>query len=722
LEGDYMERIRVAPLLLAVLCAGAEMRAQAPQATIRVEIRSSGRAVQGAEVTAGGKRARSGQDGVVILPAPLGHVEIHVSKEGVFPAQATLEVDAVREWRIQIELEPQKEQEEKITVYATRNDVRVQDSPVHVEVVSLDEINEELVMRPGDLSMLLNEMGGMRVQTTSPALGAASVRVQGMVGRYTAFLSDGLPLFGQQGAGLGLLQIPPMDLAQVEVIKGNASALYGSAAMAGVVNLISRRPSKEPVHEFLFNRSSLGETDGAIFLASQLTSHWGGSLLGGAYLQEHWDVNGDGWSDVAGYSRGVFRPRLYWDNGQGGTALLTGGVIYEDRSGGTVSGAVLPATHQPYIEALRTNRYDVGGNVQRVFGGRLVATARFSISAQEHRHQFGEDIERDRHELWFGEVSLKGASGRNTWVAGFAAQRDAFRPDDVPRFAYTYVTPGLFAQDDINLAPWLTISASARLDFQDHYGTFFSPRLSVLLRRSGWTSRISAGQGFFAPTPLTEETEAAGLTKLMMPAPLRAERGRSASVDLTRALGPVSVTGTLFASNVDHAVYVDRGAVYTIYNSAGPTKNRGAELLATLRKAPFTATASYTYVRSTEHEPSGRAAVPLTPRHGLGVVGMWEKEGVTRVGVECYYAGPQRLEYNPYRSQSPAYVIVGVMAEHKVAAHVKLFLNLENLNNVRQTHWDPLLLPSRALDGRWTVDAWAPLDGHVINGGVRLTF
>src|SRR5438874_6501064 len=100
-------------------------------------------------------------------------------------------------------------------------------------------------MRPADLSMLLNEMGGMRVQTTSPALGAAIVRVQGMLGRYTAFLSDGLPLFGQQGAGLGLLQIPPMDLGQVEVIKGNHSALYGSAAMPGVVNLIARRASKE---------------------------------------------------------------------------------------------------------------------------------------------------------------------------------------------------------------------------------------------------------------------------------------------------------------------------------------------------------------------------------------------------------------------------------------------------------------------------------------------
>jgi len=133
-------------------------------------------------------------------------------------------------------------------------------------------------------------------------------------------------------------------------------------------------------------------------------------------------------------------------------------------------------------------------------------------------------------------------------------------------------------------------------------------------------------------------------------------------------------------------------------------------------------TASYTYARTSEFEPSGRAEVPLTPRQSLGVLGMWEKEGVARVGVECYYTGRQRLEYNPYRDFSAPYVLVGAMAERKIAAHVKLFLNLENLANVRQTRWDPLLLPSRGADGRWTVDAWAPLDGRVINGGARFTF
>ena len=92
-------------------------------------------------------------------------------------------------------------------------------------------------MTPGDITMMLNETSGLRVQVTSPSLGGASVRVQGLRGRYTQILSDGLPLYGGQTGGLGLLQIPPMDLGGVEVIKGVASALYGGSALGGVVNL-----------------------------------------------------------------------------------------------------------------------------------------------------------------------------------------------------------------------------------------------------------------------------------------------------------------------------------------------------------------------------------------------------------------------------------------------------------------------------------------------------
>lgn len=710
-------------VLIALLVLAGRGLGQTGQPGIRVTVKSEAAPVGDAVVTGNGLTVHTSSDGAAFLGAGPGQVSLSVEKDGFFAAHLSVAVQSSGETDVDVELQARKTDEEEVTVYATRTNVRLQDSPLHVEVVSQDEIGEELAMRPGDISMLLNEMGGMRVQTTSPGLGAASVRVQGMRGRYTAFLTDGLPLFGQQGAGLGLLQIPPMDLAQVEVLKGNASALYGSSALAGVVNLISRRPTKEPIRELLVNRSSLGETDGSMFLGTQLTEQWGASLLAGGYGQDQRDRNDDGWADIAGYSRGSLRPRFFRDNKRGSTALLTTGFTYEDRTGGTMPGFTLPATGQPYREGLKSTRYDLGATLQRAFGTRYVLSVRLAGSDQDHRHQFGEDVEKDRHDLLFGEVVMRGAVGKNTLVAGVAMQRDAYRPHDVPRFAYTYVVPGLLAQDDIEVAPWLSVSGSARLDFHNVYGTLFSPRLSVLLRKAGWTSRISAGQGFFAPTALTEETEAAGLARLFEPASLQAERGRNVSADLTRTLGPISVTGTFFASTIDHPVYVDRGAVYEIFNLAGPARNRGAEVLGTYRKAPFTVTATYTYVRTSELEPlAGVKEIPLTPRHNLGLTGMWEREGSSRIGMECFYTGQQRLEYNPYRAVSRPYVLVGAMGEQKIAAHVKLFLNLENLTDVRQTRWDPLLLPGRESDGRWTVDAWAPLDGRVINGGARFSF
>lgn len=614
---------------------------------------------------------------------------------------------------------------EAITVTATRTETRLEDIPTRVEVLEREEIEEKMLMTPGDIVMLLNEMGGMRVQTTSPSLGAASVRIQGMRGRYTRFLADGLPLFGQQGGGLGLLQIPPADLGQVEVIKGVSSALYGAGAMAGVVNLLSRRPGREPVHEILVNQTSLGGTDVSLFAASKLTSHWGVSLLGNGDWQVRKDIDGDGWADLAGYTRGVVRPRFFWDGGDGRSALLTAGVTYEDRQGGTLPGNVLAATGMPYREALDTRRYDVGGNVQFLIHKRYVVTSRLAASWQRHWHSFGEIRERDRHEMLFGEVAVRGsaalgAAGRHTWVAGVAADRDVYRPLDVSRFAYRYVTPGVFLQDDMEMASWLSVSASGRADFQSRYGTFFSPRLSALLRGRGWTSRLSAGQGFFAPTPLTEETEAAGLSRLKVPVDLRAERGRSASWDLTRALGPVSATVTLFASSVRNPIHVRR-ATYTLVNSPAPTRNRGAELLATYRKKPFSATASYTYVRSRETDSGQRVDTPLTPRHSFGITGMWEKENTWRIGVEAYYTGRQRLEQNPYRGASEAYVSTGFLIERRFGP-LRAFLNAENLTDARQTRWNPLIRADRAADGRWTVDAWAPLDGRVFNGGVRFGF
>ena len=421
---------------------------------------------------------------------------------------------------------------------------------------------------------------------------------------------------------------------------------------------------------------------------------------------------------MAGYDRGVVRPRFFRDDGEGRSLFLTAGATRETRSGGTEPGRVLPAGGAPYREALDTRRHDLG-LLWQTLAGRSVVTARAAVARQWHEHRFGETLERDRHDTSFAEIAVRRTAGRHTWVAGAAVEHDAYRPDDVPRFGHAFATPGLFVQDDVDVRSWLALSMSGRLDRHSAYGWFLSPRVSALLRSGDWSTRLSAGTGFFGPTALTEETEAAGLTRLTVDGPLRAERGRSVSVDLTRTHGPAAWTVTLFGSRIADPVHVDR-ATYVLRNLDRPVTNLGTELLGTFRRPPFALTASYTYVRSREQVAGVAADVAQTPRHGLGLVAMAENED-GRIGFELYHTGRQRLEANPYRAFGEPYTLMGVLIERRLGP-LRVFANLENLTDVRQHRWDPVLRPDRAPDGRWTVDAWAPLDGRVINGGARVPF
>jgi iron complex outermembrane receptor protein len=706
-----------------VSLGGAVAYAQAPpqqaRAEIQVVVRSDSDAISHAQVIVAGDTTETDASGRATIHVAPGAVDITVIKEGFNPVALTATAVLGEPQVIPVTLERQAAIEEHVTVSATRTDRRIEDQPMRVEVLDAEEIEEKQLMTPGDIVMMLNEMGGLRVQATSPSLGAASVRVQGMRGRYTRFLSDGLPLFGADVGGLGLLQIPPSDLGQVEVIKGVASALYGAGALGGVVDLISRRPTNEPARQVLVNQTTRYGTDVVAFAAQPFSKQWGGTLLAGGHWQQRNDVDDDGWADLAGYSRAVLRPRVFWSDGAGSSVFATGGAMWESRHGGTMPSAVLAATGIPYPESVDTTRFDGGLVAQTLLAKRYVLIARLSATHKDARHLRGDLPERDVQDTLFTEVSVRGSAPRQTWVGGLAFERSTLDPRDNPGFAYTYDVPGLFLQDDIDVQRWLSLSISGRVDAHNVFGTFVSPRVSALLRAGGWSSRISVGSGFFAPSPLTEETEAAGLHRLTIPAPLEAERGRSVSLDVTRTSGPLTVTATAFQYRVEDPAVVDRGS-YTLATLAESTINTGFETVATFRRQPFNVTATYTYVHSREGVGMERSDIPLTPRHSAGLTGMWENDR-GRAGVEAYFTGEQRLEDNPYRSRSVGYVLFGGLVERGFG-RIRLFINAENLGGVRQTSWDPLVRPAQAVDGRWTVDAWAPLDGRVINGGIRVAF
>ncbi len=693
-------------------------------ATVTVVVRQDTMLLEGVRVRVAEVARTTDSLGIVILRLDPGVHWVVASRIGFKPDSLRVTMQAGLDTTVVISLMPQPVELSGVMVSATRSGKRIEDEPLRVEVLAAEEVEEKLLMTPGDITMMLNETSGMRVQTTSPSLGGAAVRIQGLRGRYTQILADGLPLYGGQTGGLGLLQIPPMDLGGVEIIKGVASALYGSSALGGVINLISRRPEEDGATEVLLNQTTLGGTDAIGFMSRQLTDRWGYTLLTGGHRQSQVDRDDDGWTDLPGYERAVIRPRAFWTSPGGHSLMLTAGTTIEIREGGTTDGATVPGGGA-FPENLRTNRYDGGLVGGFLLGESTILSVRGAAAAQRHSHTFGGVRERDRHMTWLGETSLTIPRGVSLWVVGAAIQQERYDANDVAGFDYRFTTPAVFAQNTLTLTPSLSLTASVRVDQHSEYGAQLAPRLSVLLRVGPtWTLRVSGGGGYFAPSPFTEETEVIGLAPLEPLQGIGEERARSASIDLGRTVGVIELNATVFGSVVDHPVGaraasggLDR---VELLNLSGPTRTAGAELLVRWNPEPFHVTGSYTFVRSTEQDPETgvRRDAPLTPRHQAGIVTMWEQDGRARAGLEVYYTGVQTLDDNPYRNRSKPYVHIGALAERRFGA-TRWFINAENLLGYRQTKYDPLVLPARGLGGRWTTDVWGPLEGRVANAGVR---
>jgi outer membrane receptor for ferrienterochelin and colicins len=727
---------RPAATVVAVACfallpwaaAGSEAGGVSPAAagTVLVRVRAGAAPVRAAEVSAAGVSAATDARGEARLELPAGERELLVERDGFAPATVRVAVPAGGSVEAVVQLREQRFEDTVTVVAATRSGTMVEDQAIRVEALPQEEIEENSTLAPGNLSTLLNEIGGLRVQAASPALGGANLRLQGLPGRYTTILTDELPLYGDQPDAFALLQVPPLDLAQAEVIKGTASALYGGGGLGGLVNLVSRRPADgEP--ELLVSQSLHGGTDAVGFLPGKLGGGWGYTLLGAADRQRERDLDGDGWADLPGYRRGVLRPRLFWDDGAGRSLFATVGGTAEHRQGGTVAGALTP-DGSAFAETLDTRRLD-GGVVGRFLLGRdRLVSLHASYARAGRDHRFGDVRERDVRRFGSAELSLSGSDRGHTWVLGTALVHQSYRSLDLAGFDSTSTAPALFVQDEYSPVHRFALSASVRADFDRPWGTFVDPRVSALVRPGGgWSLRLSAGSGYSAPLPILDETEAVGLSRVLPLRGLRAERARSASFDAGWTRGPFEIDETLFAARVQGALVLRPAAGepgrFEIVNAPSPTEAYGSQFLVRYRRGPLQLIATHTYLHSTEADPAGpgRRETPLTPRHAAELAALYEEESRGRLGVEVSYTGRQALEVDPYRHRSAPYVEVSALGELRLG-EARLFLNATNLTGVRQTGFDPLLLPERAPDGRWTTDLWAPLEGRSLNVGVRVEF
>lgn len=660
--------------------------------------------------------------GLAVLTLEPGTVVIRARRIGLAPDSISLRISAGADTSIVLLMREQAAVIAPIIVSSTRTERRVEEEPLRVEVLSGEDVGEKAQMHPADIRTLLTEMSGVRVQPTSPSLGGAALRIQGLRGHYTQILTDGLPLYGAQAGSFGLLQIPPLDLRQAEVIKGAASALYGSNAMGGVVNLVSRRAPDSS--EAIVNATSRGGADVVGFVVHELDATRGMTFIAGAHTQRAADVDGDGWSDLAGVRRIEIRPKLFVAGASGRALMATLGAFAEDRGG----GATVTNGASAFAESLSTRHLDAGMTARMRVSNALSFATRIAANIQTRVRRFGAQREGEHAATIFAEVTSTYAEGAQTLLLGAAEQGERYRNADAARFNESRSTTGIFAQQTWSPQGWLSEQLNARCDVSSAYGTICTPRLSILTRASPSLSlRLSAASGWNAPSALTEETEVFGLSRVDGPLAVSTERARSASLDVSSTHGPLEVNGTLFASRVVDPVGLrrvvgDTSGRVVFVNAGGPALAHGGEIFAVYHEEPFMVTAFYalTRTRETSAESGRLRESAYVPRETAGFdMAFEEDESGTRIGLEVFFTGPQALEDNPYRAIAPAYATIGLLASQRLG-RAAVYVNLENLGNVRQTRYDPLLRAIPGDGGRRTVDEWAPLEGRSLNLGFRM--
>ena len=261
---------KIAIMLLAMLCPAFAFSQHTLTAIIKDNESQQPLIGATARLVGTGLGASSDASGKILIEnIPDGKQVVQFSYVGYLEKSDTLTFPLTSPQPLVILLQAAGHEVEEVFITATRSSRTIDDIPTRVEVIAGEELEEKGNMKPGDIRMMLNESTGIQTQQTSATSYNSSIRIQGLDGRYTQIIRDGFPLYSGFSGGLGLLQIAPLDLKQVEVIKGSSSTLYGGGAIAGLVNLVSKTPGEDRELNFLLNGTSALGLDASGFYSAR---------------------------------------------------------------------------------------------------------------------------------------------------------------------------------------------------------------------------------------------------------------------------------------------------------------------------------------------------------------------------------------------------------------------------------------------------------------------
>lgn len=616
----------------------------------------------------------------------------------------------------------------EVTITSTRTGREIENEPTRVEAIDEEEIDEKINMRPANVSMVLHESTGIQVQQTSATSNSQSVRIQGLDGRYTQILKDGFPAFGGFSGSLSLLEIPPLDLRQVEIIKGPSATLFGGDAIAGVVNFVSKDPSEVAVTTLILNQTSALGTDFSIF-NSRKFKRFGYTLLGSANYQKEYDVDDDEFTELPNTKSFAFNPKLLFYISDKTTLTATTSISHQDRKGGDV----LALRGQPnplhtYFEQNKSTRSVSTFSLNHEFadGGRLFAKQSFAFFKRDlttPNYGFSGDQFNS-----FTDVSYARVVGKHAIVAGVSAIYDRFREDVaaniVPRNE-TRAYGGVFVQDTVDLTNKFSLEAGFRLDHAKDYGTFALPRVSVLYRFSdNLTTRVGFGLGYKTPTMFTEDAETLLFRNVAgVGNNLKAERSKGGTVDVNYR-GTVgekftySLNQMFFYTTITDPIVLRPTAFlgFRFRNETSPIISKGFETNARFGYGVAKLFFGYTVTDAKAGYLAGDRRLTLLPRQKVNSSLVFEKHESYKFGAEFYFAGRQTLDD---RSLTRSTGEFGLFAE-KTFAKYSLFINGENLTDVRQGRYGLVVIPPHT--NPTFAEIYTHLEGRVFNGGIKVRF
>ena len=640
-----------------------------------------------------------------------------MEKEFLFPVSS--------ESAIVIFLEEEAEEEEEVIIQSTRSSRTIQDIPTRVEFIAGEELDEKANMKPGDIRMVLTESTGIQTQQTSATSANASIRIQGLDGRYTQTLKDGFPLFAGFSGGLGLLQTPPLDLKQFEVIKGSASTLYGGGAIAGLVNLISKTPKEEKELKFHVDLTSAGGLNTSGFYGKK-SGKTGLTVFASRNSNKAYDPADIGLSAIPEFQRYTFNPKMFIFFSPNTTMTVGINITTEERTGGDIN-FIKGNNPSGFYELNNTDRYSTQFSIEHHFGKCSHFTFKNSLNRFQRAITSPGYGFNGTQNGTFTEATYAYHGDKSEWITGLNLLTDDFKETKLsatPLRNYQQLTVGAFVQNTLKVNNKFSLETGLRGDYVKDYGFAFLPRLSALFKFSPkLSSRIGGGLGYKTPTIFTEESERLQY-KNVLPVDEninKMERSYGVNADINyktkMADGDInfSINHLFFYTRItDPLLLQPNGSNYRFNTIAGHIDSRGMETNIKVGYSDFKLFLGYTFTLAQLHQGNTKKENFLTPKHRLNSVLMYEVHEKWKLGLEAYYFSKQQLSDG---TNGKPYWITGFMAE-KLWENFSLYINFENFLDTRQTRYGSIYTGS--INSPLFKDIYAPLDGFVVNGGIKI--